>query len=174
VARALRAAEWPERALSVLAAGAAAVLLLFAVLAGRDAVDAVRALVTGVHGTVEVRDCTLSDAAKDPRFWTSGWNCAGAFTGDDGRVRIDHAEVFLHAGDRPGPAVSGRVSGPGATWVWPDGEIEWVFALALAAGLPVPAWWCLRASIDVLEPVLGWPRPPRAAGRTRRRRRRRR
>ena len=169
-----------------MAVGSAVFLLLLAVFAGRDGVDGVRALTTGVHGTVVLDQCTISDAANDPRFWTSGWDCWGAFTGDGGRLRIGHVNVFLHADHHPGPVVSGRVSGPAATWAWPDRENEWMFALALAAGLPAAAWWSLRAAIEVIEPVGGWPRkrgpassgkeaqrPAQMGNRARRRRRRR-
>ncbi|WP_229398690.1 hypothetical protein [Micromonospora okii] len=146
-----------------------------------DAWDGIRARAGGVPGSVAVT-CTEDTAARDPQFWTLGWSCNGPFTADTGDVHIDSVRLFMHADGPPGPTVAGRVSGPGATWLWPDGEIEWVFAVSLAGGLPILAALPLRAAVGLLEPVDGWPGPrrkprggpPRMGNRARRRRRKRR
>ena len=151
----------------------------FLVLPG--AWDGVRAIIWGVPGSAVVT-CKESTSAKDPQFWTLGWTCAGPFTSTVGDFRIDSVRLFMHGDESPGPTVPGRVSGPGATWMWPDGEIEWALAVALAIGLPILAVYAFRAAIDLLEPLTGWPKPrrkqrdgpPRMGNRARRRRRKRR
>lgn len=157
VLRAFIDAEWPDQVFAGACVALAGVLLFFAVLAGRDGVDAMRALTTGTRGTVTIASCSESTSTKDPQFWTNGWDCTGRF--DGGGLHLRRVKLFMHSEGRPGPAVGARVSGPGADWVWPDGEIEWVFALFLACALPVAAWWLSRFAVDIVQPVMGWPRP---------------
>ncbi|GAA3919475.1 hypothetical protein Aau02nite_29390 [Amorphoplanes auranticolor] len=59
----------------------------------------------------------------------------------------------MHSEGPPGPAVNARASGPGADWVWRDGEIEWVFALFLAGALSVTAWWLGRFAVTATAAV---------------------
>jgi hypothetical protein len=157
----------------------AGLLVFFAVLAGRDGADAMWALTIGTKGTVTVASCSESASTKDPQFWTNGWECTGSF--DGGGLHLSRVRLFTHSEGPPGPTVGGRVSGPGADWVWPYGEIEWVFALILAGALPVAAWWLGRFAVDTVQPVTGWPRPakvvrsgpPKMGDRALRRRRKR-
>ncbi|MET7879523.1 hypothetical protein [Micromonospora profundi] len=178
---AIREADWLDRLVSgVLVSCALAIALAWWHLVLPDAWDGVRATIWGVPGSVAVV-CQESTAAEDPQFWTLGWSCTGPFTSDAGELHIDSVQLFVHGDEHPGPTVAGRVSGPGAQWMWPDGEIEWVFAVALAIGLPVLAIFPLSAAVSVLKPLNGWPRPgrkPRSGpaqmgNRARRRRKRR-
>lgn len=170
-------AEWPDQVFAGATVTLVGLLLFFAVLAGRDGIDAVRALTTGTKGTVTVVSCSESTSTKDPRFWTNGWDCTGRF--DGGGLHLPRVKLFMHSEGPPGPVVDARVSGPGAGWVWPDGEVEWAFALLLAGALPVSAWWLGRLAIDIVQPETGWPRhpkatrsgPPKMGDRARRRRR---
>lgn len=179
VLRAFFDAEWPDRVFAGASVALAALLLFFAVLAGRDSVDAVRALTIGTKGTVTVASCSESTSTKDPQFWTDGWDCTGPF--DGGGLHLRRVRLFMHSEGSPGPAVGARVSGPGADTAWPDGEIEWVFALILAGALPVAAWWLGRFAVAIVQPVMGWPRrakavrsgPPKMGDRALRRRRKR-
>jgi hypothetical protein len=179
VLRAFIDAEWSDQVFAGASVALAALLLFFAVLAGRDGVDAMRALMFGTKGTVTIASCSENTSSKDPRFWTDGWDCTGSF--DGGGLHLRRVRLFMHSEGSPGPAVGARVSGPGADWVWPDGEIEWVFALILAGALPVTAWWLGRFAVDIVQPVMGWPRPakvvrsgpPKMGDRALRRRRKR-
>lgn len=159
--RAVRRAEWGDRAFFAALICAAALLVAGAVWVAQDADDEITAVTAGVPGTVAVRGCALSTATKDPQFWTSGWDCTGAFTATDGGLRLRQVKMFLHADDRPGPSVAARVSGPDADWAVADGEHEWVFAVLLVVLLAFFAAQALRGSIGVIEPIEGWPRPPR-------------
>ncbi|WP_405428062.1 hypothetical protein [Micromonospora sp. NBC_00617] len=160
---------------------ALAVTLAWWFLVLPDAWDGVRAIGWGVPGSAAVT-CEESTAARDPQFWTLGWTCAGPFTSNTGDFHLDSVRLFMHGDEPPGPTVAGRVSGPGAEWMWPDGEIEWAFAVALAIGLPILAVYPFNAAIDLLEPLNGWPKPrrkprdgpPQMGNRARRRRRKRR
>ncbi|MFF5178246.1 hypothetical protein ACFY2Q_09510 [Micromonospora sp. NPDC000316] len=178
---AIREADWLDRLVSGgLVACALAIVLAWWHVVLPDAWDGVRATIWGVPGSVAVA-CEESTAAEDPQFWTLGWSCTGPFTSDAGDLRIDSVHLFTHGDEPPGPTVAGRVSGPGATWMWPDGEIEWVFAVALAVGVPVLPGYLLFVAVTVLEPSNGWPRPRRKprlgpaqmGNRARRRRKRR-
>jgi hypothetical protein len=123
--------------------------------------------VNRLNGTVAIRQCEEADGNRDPQFWTPGWSCTGTFTADDGGdLRIDHVRVFLHADTRPGPALSARASGPSATWVWPDSEVQWVFAFLLAATTPFTLWLFLHWAVETVRPQNGWPAPPRAKTRS--------
>lgn len=179
VLRAFIDAEWPDQVFAGASVALAALLLFFAVLAGRDGVDAMRALMIGTKGTVTIASCSESTSTKDPQFWTDGWDCTGPF--DGGGLHLRRVRLFMHSEGSPGPAVGARVSGPDADRVWPDGEIEWVFALILAGALPVTAWRLGRFAVDIVQPVMGWPRPakvvrsgpPKMGDRALRRRRKR-
>jgi hypothetical protein len=100
------------------------------------------------------------------------------FTATTSGLRLGHVKMFMHADDRPGPLVGARVSGPDAAWAEPNGDHDWVFAVLLALGFSVFAALAVRGSIEVIEPVEGWPRPrksrpaiPQMGNRARRRRR---
>lgn len=186
--RAVGKADWAKRLVSGLIACFAAVYALFGVWAVHDGWDGLTAVTVGVPGTVAIRQCAESTSTRDPQFWTSGWSCTGEFIASDGSIRIDSVRLFLHGDSRPGPVVTGRVSGPGATWVWPDGEIEWLVAVLFAVSAPFAVWLVMRWAVDVFEPLGGWPprprprsgsdravaRLPQMGNRARRRRRRRR
>jgi hypothetical protein len=153
-------AEWPDQVFAGVSVALAGLSLFFAVLAGRDGVDALGALTIGTTGTVTIASCSESTSTKDPQFWTNSWNCTGPF--DGGALHLRRVRLFMHSEGQPGPAVNARASGPGADWVWPDGEIEWVFALFLAGVLPVIAWCLGKFAVDIVQPVMGWPRPAKA------------
>ncbi|MFU8849782.1 hypothetical protein ACNAW0_02150 [Micromonospora sp. SL1-18] len=178
---AIREADWGTRLVSGVLVGVAVAVVACWWFALGGAWDGIRAVTVGVPGSVAVT-CEESTAQRDPQFWTLGWSCTGPFTSSAGDVHIDSVRLFMHADERPGPNVTGRVNGPGATWMWPDGEIEWLFAAALAVGLPFAARYFLRHAVEVLEPLDGWPKPrrkrregpPQLGNRARRRRRKRR
>lgn len=178
---ALWKADWLSRLEFGVCIGLAIAITLGWLFVVRDAWDGVKAVTGGVAGSVTVT-CEESTAARDPQFWTRGWTCTGPFTSNTGDVHIDSVRLFMHADEWPGPTVAGRVSGPEARWMWPDGEIEWVFALAMAIGLPFLALWFFRLAVEAIEPLDGWPKPrrkprdgpPKMGNRARRRRRKRR
>jgi hypothetical protein len=161
VVLAVRRAEWGDRAFFAALLCAAVLLVAGAVWIAEGAYDEIAAVTVGVPGTVAVQDCALSTATKDPQFWTSGWDCTGVFTATDGDLRLGHVKMFMHADDRPGPSVAARVSGPDAGWAVADGELEWVFAVPLVFLFAFFAAQALRGSIAVIEPIEGWPRPPK-------------
>lgn len=165
--QAARKAAWLDRFVFSLIAAFAAFLLAAWIWTVQDAWDGSKAIIAGPPGMVDIRDCEDTTSSRDPQFWTRGWSCTGSFKADDGRFHIDSVQLFLHAAEEPGPVVHGRVSGPNATWVWTDGEIEWIAALVLALALPFLAVLILKWAVGVLEPLDGWPRESqgRPAGR---------
>jgi hypothetical protein len=121
--------------------------------------DGLRAA-AGPHGTMTVRQCQLNNGRKDPMaFVTNRWRCQGSFAGSG--VRIASVEVDLYADEQPGPTLAGRVSGPDATTVWADRKYELPVVVVLAVGLPVALCWIARLTVDMLEPLDGWPKPQR-------------
>ncbi|GAA3919469.1 hypothetical protein Aau02nite_29380 [Amorphoplanes auranticolor] len=61
-------AEWSDRLFASASVALAGLSLFFAVLAGRDGVDALRALTIGTTGTVTIASCSESTSTKDPQF----------------------------------------------------------------------------------------------------------
>ena len=161
VRHATKNADWWDRSILGFLACTAGFYALMGAWGARDGWDGLRAEIVGVTGTVAIRQCEESNGRRDPQFWTSGWSCTGTFTANQGDLHLDHVRVFLHADSRPGPALPARMSGPSATEVWPDGEIEWLFALLLAASAPFALWLFLRWAVETVEPENGWPAPPR-------------
>ncbi|MFU8874897.1 hypothetical protein [Micromonospora sp. SL4-19] len=140
-----------------------------------DAWDSVRAVAGGVTGSAAV---TCEESATK---WGRGWTCTGPFTSSTGDVYIDRVQLFMRSDQPPGPTVTGRVSRPEATWMWPDGEIGWLPAVALAVGLPILAGYLFHLAVEAIEPLGRQPNPkqkpregpPEMGNRARHRRRRR-
>ncbi|MGW4462359.1 hypothetical protein [Micromonospora sp. NPDC004704] len=100
------------------------------------------AFVAGVPGRVTVVECHFESGDK-----RDGWACRGAFTADDGSVRIDRVRIHPLLRDRPTGPVPVKVTGPGASSAWePD---PWSL-LPAGAGVSVLVfcaagfWWIGR------------------------------
>src|SRR5262249_31161484 len=124
--------------------------------------DAARAWTVGSSGSLVIDTCQESHRRKDPvLLFTKGWDCRGTFTTADGE-RWGHVTTFVYAGERPGPTIDGRLSGPGADTMWAPNDVPDLIALvALAIGLPFGARWLFWSAVDQVAPVTGWPKPPR-------------
>jgi hypothetical protein len=102
------------------------------------AVDTARGVVSRRgerHGTVTVSRCSLFNFGRH----ADTYSCVGAFTSDDGDLRLPVVS-FLHTGALDaGELVAGTVSGPGDDTASIDSEfaLRWrlVFAAAGVAGL---------------------------------------
>lgn len=119
--------------------------LLLALMPLRDGVDSMRAEKWGIRGTFAADRCAIDEWAKG-----KPWRCHGAFTSEDGALRISGVRYEYPFDVDPRPTGGAKdldalVAGPGSAKAWPPGD-EWqasliVGAFALVVAVLVLIWW---------------------------------